>query len=139
MASNTYILASGSTFKGAAIPSGTAVSWGWAGNPTSMSSDGSRSVNLTVVDNKSASITVESYDASFANSANFIPGAQGSLILKTKLRGAGDSTSTSLTITFAECVLISTQSSAPNDGAGGITLSFSAYDSNDDNSLVAYS
>lgn len=139
MSSNTYILNAGSTFKGSSIPSGTSVSWSYNSNPTSLSSDGSRYVNLTVVDNLSATITVESYDSSLANSANFKPGASGALVLKTQLRGAGDTTSTSMTVTFSEAVLVQYQSAAPNDGTGGITLIFNAYDSDGNGSLVAYS
>jgi hypothetical protein len=133
----TYILQS-ATFKSTSITDVTAATIDESSSPSTISTDGSRNVNLVVVDNKTVSITVESTNQALGNTANFRVGQAGQLVLVTKLRSAGDGVSTSLTITVPECVLVSNSSGDPTQAAGTFTMSFQAYDSANDG-LISYS
>jgi hypothetical protein len=135
----TYVLAAGSTWKGAAITDATDFSISETSSPTRISTDGSRSVSLIVVDQKMARITVNGINQNLLSSANYRSGSNGELVLKGKLRGAGDTTSTAITFTIAEAVLLDNGSSSPNEGNGTVNVTWEAYDSDDNNSLVAYS
>lgn len=135
----TYILETGSTWKGTAITDATSFTFSESSSPTRISTDGSRSVGLIVVDQKVATITVNGVNAVLLATAAFRAGQNGSLVLKTKLRSAGDSVSTIKTFTFAESVLVSNNASAPNEGNGSVALTFEAYDTNDDATIFAVS
>jgi hypothetical protein len=135
----TYILETGSTWKGSAITDATDFSFSESSSPTRLSTDGSRSVGLIVVDQKVATITLNGINQDTLSGANFKIGSSGSLVLKGKLRGAGSTTSTVKTFTFAETVLVSTSASTPNETNGSVSLNFESYDSNDDASIVAFS
>jgi hypothetical protein len=67
--------------------------------------------------------------------ADFYPGQSGALVLKSKLRTKGGTTTTVGTITFAEAVFVGSQVETPNDGTGRVILNFVAA-SSDDNSSV---
>jgi hypothetical protein len=138
MAIATYVLETGSTWDAVAITSGTDFSWGESCSPTRLVADGSRSVGSIVVDQKMATITVNGLDASLLSNAKFRTGTTGSLVLKGKLRGNGSTTSTVKTFTFAEAVLISNNTTTPHDTNGTISITFEAYDSDDSNTVVAY-
>lgn len=135
--SATYLLST-ATFKGTAITDVTAATIDESASPTTISTDGSRNVNLVVVDNKTVSITVESTNQSLGNTANFRVGQAGQLVLTTKLRTAGDGLSTTLTITVPECVLVANSSGEPTQAAGSFTMTFQAYDAANDG-LISYS
>ena len=107
--------------------------------PTAITADGSRHVLKVVSDRITATIRVECYDNSLASGANFYPGKTGALVLKSKLRGNGSTTSTSGTATFAEAVFVGYSSEAPNDGTGRIIMNFQAFDSDDSGYVVAWS
>lgn len=139
MAVTTYVIETGSTWKGTAITDATDFSFSESSSPTRISTDGSRSVGLIVVDQKVGTITVNGVNANLISSANFRVGTSGSLVLKGKLRGAGSTTSTVVTFTFGEAVLVSTTDSLPNETNSTISLNFEAYDSDDNSSIVAIS
>lgn len=140
MAVATYSLASGSTWKAAAITDATDFSFSESSTPTRLSTDGSKTVNLIVVDQKVATITVNGVNTNLMANANFRAGQTGSLVLKAKLRTAGDGVSTAQTFTFAEAVLISITPTTPNDGNSTLQVTFEAYDSDESTaSLVALS
>jgi hypothetical protein len=140
MASNTYVLETGSTFKGTGMTSAQAFSYDVVGSPTAVTADGSRHVLEHFVDGIQANIRVECLDQSLLSSASFYPGASGILVLKCKLRTVGSTTTTVGTATFTEAVFVGSQSETPNDGTGRIVLNFVAAASNDTAStLVAWS
>lgn len=136
---STYILESGSTFKSQSITDATDFSFSESSSPSRFATDGQRSVGLIVVDHKVGTITVNGVNQNLLSNSAFRAGASGSLVLKAKLRGAGDTVSTVKTFTFGECVLVSSNAGAPNEGNGTISLNFEAYDSTDDGSIFAIS
>jgi len=135
LSSATYVLETGSTFKSTGMTAAVAWSYDITSNPTSVTADGSRHVLDQFVDQIQASIRVECLDASILSSANFYPGSQGALVLKSKLRTVGSTTSTVGTTTFAEAVFVGSQVETPNDGTGRVILNFVAA-SSDDNASV---
>lgn len=137
MAIVTYALASGSTFKSTAMTDATDFSFSESSASTHLSTDGSRSVGLIVVDKKTGTVTVNGINQNLLASSSFRAGASGALVLKAKLRGAGDTTSTVLTFTFTEAVLIGSTAATPNEGNGTVSLSFEVYDSDDNGSIFA--
>lgn len=135
----TYVLASGSTWKGSAITDATDFSVSETASPTRISTDGSRSVGLIVVDQKMARITLNGVNLNLLSNANYRVGASGALVLKGKLRGAGDTTSTAITVTIGEAVLVDNGGNTPNEGNGTVSVTFEGYDTDDNNSIIAYS
>lgn len=129
--SSTYILQSAS-FKGTTITDVTQASIQETSTPTNISTDGSRNVNLVVVDGKTATVTVESTSQLNSATANFRVGQAGALVLVTKLRTAGDAVSTTSTCTFAEAVCVSNTTSEPTAGAGSHQMTFQCHDASND-------
>ena len=141
MAIISYVLKSGSTWKSSTILDGTDFSISESANVTDISTDGSRSVGLTVVSGKKATVTVNGVNpALLGTAANiFRVGASGALVLKGQLLGAGDTVSTTMTITCAEAVFTGSSAGVPNEGNSTVNLSFNLYDSNDDYSSFVIS
>jgi hypothetical protein len=135
VASNTYVLETGSTFATTSMSSAVAFSFDVSSAPTAVTADGSRHVLDQFVDQIQANIRVECLDANLLAQANFYPGKDGALVLKCKLRTKGSTTTTVGTITFAEAVFVGSQVETPNDGTGRVILNFVAA-SSDDNSSV---
>jgi hypothetical protein len=139
MAIVTYALDTGSTFKTTAITDAKDFTFSESGSSTKISTDGSRSVGLIVVDQKTGTVAVNGVNQVLLSGANFRVGSAGSLVLKAKLRGAGTTVSTAATFTFANAVLVSTSAATPNEGNGTVTLNFECYDPADNNAVVAIS
>jgi hypothetical protein len=136
VASTTYVLETGSTFKTTPMTSAVAISYDITSSPTSVTADGSRHVLDQFVDQIQANIRVECLDAGLlTTTASFYPGQSGILICKCKLRTVGSTTTTVGTITFAEAVYVGSQVETPNDGVGRLVLNFVAA-SSDDNGLI---
>jgi hypothetical protein len=131
MASNTYVLETGSSFKGVALTSAVALSYDITSSPTSVTADGSRHVLDQFVDQIQANIRIECLDASLLSSASLYPGQSGILICKCKLRTVGSATSTVGTATFTEAVYVGSQIETPNDGVGRLVLNFVGASSDD--------
>lgn len=134
--STTYILTA-ATFKSTSITSVTSATIAESANATPISTDGSRNVNLVVVDGKTVTITVESTNQANGAVANFRVGQAGALVLTTVLRTAGDGISTTAILTINEAVLISNTTNSPTAGAGTHSMTFQAYDA-DNNGLLAW-
>jgi hypothetical protein len=138
MAINTYSLETGSTFNGVSLTGASDFSYQSSGSSTQISTDGSRSVNLIVVDKKVVTITLNGVDPSVFHGANAQVGKAGALVLKAAGRSAGDGVGNALTMTFGETVLISFSPTFPNEGNSTITANFEAYSSTD-SAIIAYS
>lgn len=139
MTVKTYILAPGSTWKGSAFSDSGTFTVNETSTPTEVTTDGSRYVNNIVVDRIKCDIQVTVTDNSLLSGASFRAGSSGALVLKGKLRGAGNTVSTDLTLTFGEAVLISSNGTLPGEGQSQVVIQFSAYDSTSDGSQVVYS
>lgn len=134
----TYILTSGSTFKSVALDSLSSFSVQFQANATDISTDGSKSVRRVVVDGKKAIITVTGTNPHLVNNSSLKSGQSGSLVLKTILRSDGDAVGAAVTMTCAEAVLVDFSADVPEAGAGTVSITFHAFDSNDDGSIIAY-
>lgn len=93
---------------------------------TNLTADSSRAVNLVVTDMLSVDITVESMDTSQA--ANFDVGDTGELVLKGKLRTAGDGLSDEVVITCKSVCVVSVDDTIETQGESGFSVTFRAYD-----------
>jgi hypothetical protein len=92
---------------------------------TNLTSDGSRFVNLVVVDEKTLEISIEVHDASLIK--NLRVGKNGSLELIEKQRTCGDGLSDTLTIAIAPVCFIGTTHNGVTVGGGTATLTFRAF------------
>ena len=134
----SYILDAGSTFGAVTLLDSGTFEIVEQGTSTQIISDGTRYVNNIVTDRHMAMITVIGNNPGQLSAAGLRAGKAGALVLKGKLRGAGNTVSTAVTITFAEAVLVSNTSGLPGEGVSQAVLRFEAYDSNGDGSVVAY-
>jgi hypothetical protein len=138
MASNTYVLETGSTFASQALTSAVAFSYDLAGSATAVTADGSRHVLDQFVDQIQAQIRVECLDANLSANASLYPGVAGALVCKCKLRTTGSTTTTVGTITFAEAVFVGSSVETPNDGTGRVILNFVAATSDNNTSIKLF-
>lgn len=124
----TYLLTSAvfGTGPGITITSLTTGSISENVQETNLTADSSRAVNLVVTDLLSVDITVESMDTSQAN--NFDVGDTGQLVLKGKLRTAGDGLSDEVTITCKSVCVVGVNDNIETQGESGIAINFRAYD-----------
>lgn len=139
MSASTYILSSGSTFKTVSLDSLNSFAVSFQSAATDISTDGSKSVRKVVIDNKKAIITVTGTDQNLVANASIKPGQAGALVLKHVPRSAGEAVGAAVTMTFAEAVMVDYSADSPEAGSGNITMTFHAFDSNDDGTIVAYS
>jgi len=137
MAANTYGLATAS-FGGDAINSVKSATIEKTGTPTDLSADSSRVVNKVIVDEKTVNISVTTMD----QSQRFRAGSNGTLVLTTVERTAGDGVSDGTTITIPNCVCLGAEATKETQTEGTLTINFRAYDNNADwdtsMSLISY-
>lgn len=136
MAFATYILSSFS-FKATSVSSKSIANIDETASLNTHTADSSRAVNLVTVDNQGVSVSIETTDQNVAANSNFRTGEAGTLIMKGKLRTAGDGLSTEITITVANAVCGGASTSLPNQGEGSLTISFEGYDPNADDATAA--
>lgn len=97
--------------------------------------DSSRTVNLSTVDEKGVTVTIETINNQTINA--FDIGDSGALVIKGKMRTNGDGLSTEMTITVPVAMLYDKNTDLPSTNEGNIVLTFDASDPNADDSTAS--
>ena len=97
--------------------------------------DSSRTNNLSTVDEKGVTVTLETLNNQTIGS--FDVGDTGALVIKGKMRTAGDGLSSEMVVTLTNTTLYDKNTDLPSTNEGNIVLTFDAFDPNADDSTAS--